>query len=214
VKNQILCPKCRGTGARREEDVTQCPHCGGRGVKVTMHQLAPGFVQQVQSACDACAGTGKIVRHKCQHCQGKKVVNGERTLDVYIERGMPDGHTIEFENQADEHPDKAAGHLLLKIQTLEHVRFKRNGNDLHLDITLPLLESLVGFTRSITHLDGHVVALKKKSVTSPGEVMKVIGEGMPHHNYASKFGDLHVHFAIDFPTSLTNSQKEGFAKLL
>jgi len=215
VKNQILCPKCRGTGARKEEDVQQCPHCQGRGMKVTMHQLAPGFVQQVQSPCDACSGTGKIIRHKCPHCSGKKVVNGERTIDVYIERGMPDGHVIEFENQADEHPDKAAGHVMIKILTVEHLRFRRKDNhDLHIDVQLSLLEALVGFQRSIQHLDGHQVLLKKRTVTSQGEVMRVSGEGMPHHNYASKFGDLHVHFSITFPTALSNAQRDGFAKLL
>jgi len=87
VKNQVLCPKCRGSGARSENDVHQCPSCGGRGIKVTMHQLGPGFVQQVQSQCDVCAGTGKIVKSKCPHCQGKKIVRGEKTIDVYIERG-------------------------------------------------------------------------------------------------------------------------------
>lgn len=45
VKNQILCPKCHGSGARSEDDVTQCTSCGGRGVKITMHSLGPGFMQ-------------------------------------------------------------------------------------------------------------------------------------------------------------------------
>ncbi len=70
---------------------------------------------------------------------------------------------------------------------------------------------MVGFKRSVVHLDGHVVTLKKSTVTSPGEVMRVAGEGMPVHNYASKTGDLFVKFTVDFPTALTPQQKEGAA---
>lgn len=34
--------------------------CNGRGVKVTMRQLGPGMVQQMQSVCPECHGEGKL----------------------------------------------------------------------------------------------------------------------------------------------------------
>jgi len=214
VKNQMLCPKCRGSGARNDNDVVNCNHCNGRGVRVTVHQLAPGFVQQVQSTCDMCGGTGKIVKSKCPHCQGKKVVHGEKTIDVFIERGMVDGETITFENQADEHPDKSAGHIIFKLVTIDHSLFRRKGDDLHYNMHITLLQALVGFEDTIEHLDGHRVPIKKKSVTSPNDILKIQGEGMPLHNYASKSGDLFVQFTVDFPKELTPEQQAGFAKIL
>ena len=48
VKQQHLCSSCRGTGARKESDVVPCNSCGGRGVVIKMHQIGPGFMQQVQ----------------------------------------------------------------------------------------------------------------------------------------------------------------------
>jgi len=214
VKNQVLCSACRGSGARTENDVISCPSCQGRGVKVTMHQLGPGFMQQVQSNCDACSGTGKIVKHKCPLCSGKKVVTGEKTLDVFLERGTPDGDAITFDNAADEHPDKSAGHIIFKIVTLDHPRFVRKGNDLHYSMTISLLEALVGFKKTIEHLDGHIVDVKKKTITSQGDIMKIVDEGMPHHNYASKHGDLFITFSIQFPSQLTSEQQQGFARIL
>lgn len=142
------------------------------------------------------------------------MVKGERTIDVYIERGMADGATIEFENAADEKPDKAAGHIVFKLVTLPHARFRRQNNDLHTEMHISLLEALVGFKRTIESLDGRKVVVKKKTVTSPGDVMRVTGEGMPHHNAASKAGDLHIKFVVDFPQQLSQQQKDGFAKLL
>lgn len=34
IRRQTICPKCRGHGAKQEEDVVQCPACHGQGVKV------------------------------------------------------------------------------------------------------------------------------------------------------------------------------------
>jgi len=214
VKNQILCPKCRGSGARSDNDVVQCHSCDGRGIKITMHQLGPGFMQQVQSTCDVCGGTGKIVKSRCPHCSGKKVVRGDKTIDVYIERGMPDGETIVFDHAADERPDKAAGHIMFKIVTVDHPTFQRKGNDLHYSMHISLLEALVGFSRLVDHLDGHRVTVTKKTITSPGDIMRIQNEGMPHHNYASKMGDLVVQFTVDFPRQLTAAQQQGFASIL
>ena len=36
-----------------------CRTCGGRGIKVTMRQLGPGMVQQMQSVCPECRGEGQ-----------------------------------------------------------------------------------------------------------------------------------------------------------
>ncbi len=66
VKNQVICPKCRGSGAKSENDVQQCHACQGRGVRVQVQQLAPGFVQQFQSqfvpsSCAVVYGTLLII---------------------------------------------------------------------------------------------------------------------------------------------------------
>lgn len=44
--------------------------------------------------CNKCGGKGKIIKHKCKRCSGKKVLRGESELDLYIEKGMPEGYEI------------------------------------------------------------------------------------------------------------------------
>jgi len=48
LNKQGICPKCRGSGAKSAEDVTNCNQCGGSGVKIVRHQLGPGMFQQMQ----------------------------------------------------------------------------------------------------------------------------------------------------------------------
>jgi len=213
-KKQQLCSQCRGSGAKKASDVKTCTGCKGTGMKVKVHQLGPGFVQQMQTTCDECGGKGKIVTSTCPHCGGKKVEPFEDELIVIVERGMRDGQRITFGGQGDETPDTQPGDLHFKIVTTPHKRFSRKGDDLYLQASISLLESLVGFTKSIKHLDGHIVEVSRTEVTKPGFVLTIEEEGMPQHNYPSQKGKLFVEFSVRFPTSLSQEQRDGFKALL
>ena len=41
----------------------RCKVCNGRGVKVTLRQLGPGMVQQMQSICPDCHGEGMVINY-------------------------------------------------------------------------------------------------------------------------------------------------------
>jgi DnaJ-class molecular chaperone len=171
-------------------------------------------MQQVQQPCDKCGGKGKTIKHKCPSCSGAKVVKGGRKLDVLLEAGMADGARIEFEHMADEHPEHAAGHVVFTVRTQPHARFERKGNDLHTVQKISLRESLIGFDRSIPHLDGRLVRLSSKTVTAHGSVERLSKEGMPQHNAQSQRGDLYVRYEVEFPTSLTQEQRQGLQAIL
>jgi len=63
-------------------------------------------------------------------------------------------------------------------------------------------------------LDGRAIKVASQEVTPHGHVVKVKGEGMPHHTVPSQRGDLYVHFEVELPKTLTQSQREGFAEIL
>ena len=75
ISRNVICPKCRGTGAKDGETI-KCKACGGRGVRLVQRQMAPGFVVQMQEACGECGGRGNIPKAPCPHCSGKKVGGG------------------------------------------------------------------------------------------------------------------------------------------
>lgn len=76
---------------------------------------------------------------------------------VYIEKGTPDGHEISFKDAADEYVNVRPGSIRVKIQQVDHPVFERKGNDLKTRIKITLKEALLGFTKEIKHLDGHLV---------------------------------------------------------
>jgi DnaJ-related protein SCJ1 len=91
LSKQVVCSKCRGSGAKSPDHVKDCKRCKGKGVVIVQHQLGPGFVQQMQQECDVCGGKGKIVKAKCQTCSGKRTV-----CSFYGRMGVARGLALAF----------------------------------------------------------------------------------------------------------------------
>jgi len=212
-KKQVLCPKCHGSGAKNADDVTTCNECKGSGIKIVTQQLGPGFVTQSQRTCDKCNGKGKTVKSVCPFCKGTKVSTDDDFFVVTVQEGMPNGHSITFENQADENPDETPGDVVFKIETLPHATFERDNDHLKTSMSITLLEALVGFSKNLTQLDGRQVLVSKSDITKPGDVLKIEHEGMPIYNSAEA-GDLFVKFSFIMPKTLTQEQKDSLRSLL
>jgi DnaJ-class molecular chaperone len=75
-----------------------------------------------------------------------------------------------LEGEADQQVGYIPGDIYLRLFTKEHNQFKRiNNNDLETSITISLRDSLLGFTRNITLLDGSIFTLERLDViTKPG----------------------------------------------
>ncbi|KAK5941355.1 DnaJ- protein scj1 [Knufia obscura] len=241
LEKQQICDTCEGSGSA-DGHVETCSRCNGRGMIIQKHMLAPGMFQQVQSHCDVCGGQGKTIKKPCKTCGGAKVVRGRIDLVADVEPGMPRGHRIVFENEADEHPDYVAGNLNVvvdelaaKIDTSESDEarrsrndgafFRRKGPDLYWKEVLSLREAWMGgWTRNLTHLDGHVVPLSRGrgEVVQPGQVESVAGEGIPswqeghvheHDEHHESHGKLHVEYVVVLPDQMESGMEKEFWSL-
>ena len=66
--------------------MTTCKKCKGSGIHATFRPIGPGMVQQMQSQCDDCGGTGDFIREKdrCKKCKGKRLIEKEHKLEVCV----------------------------------------------------------------------------------------------------------------------------------
>ncbi|KAI6669741.1 hypothetical protein NL676_004626 [Syzygium grande] len=217
LSRNVLCSKCNGKGSKSGASMT-CPGCQGTGVKVTIRQLGPSMIQQMQQHCNDCKGTGETINDKdrCPQCKGDKVVPEKKVLEVVVEKGMQNGQKITFPGEADEAPDTVTGDIVFILQQKEHPKFKRKGEDLFVEHTLSLTEALCGFQFVLTHLDGRQLLIK----SNPGEVVKpdsfkaINDEGMPMYQRPFMKGKLYIHFTVDFPESLSPEQLEALQRVL
>lgn len=101
--NLFLVLLCFSKGSKSGASM-KCSGCQGSGMKVTIRQLGPGMIQQMQHPCNECKGTGETINDKdrCPQCKGEKVVQEKKVLDVHVEKGMQNGQKITFPGEADE----------------------------------------------------------------------------------------------------------------
>ncbi|KAL7226912.1 hypothetical protein ACSBR1_021892 [Camellia fascicularis] len=163
-------------------------------------QIGPGMFQQ-------------MTEQVCEQCPNVKYEREGYFVTVDIEKGMQDGQEVVFYEDGEPVIDGEAGDLKFRIRTAPHDRFRREGNDLHTTVTITLVQALVGFEKTIKHLDEHLVDISTKGITKPKEVKKFKGQGMPLH-FSTKKGDLYVAFEVLFPTSLTEDQKTKIKAIL
>ncbi|KAI8803648.1 hypothetical protein BJ742DRAFT_828333 [Cladochytrium replicatum] len=214
MNKQVICPLCRGSGAKSENDVHKCSSCNGSGVRIVRQQLGPGIFQQMQTTCDVCGGRGKVVKSTCPSCKGHKVKRGSHPITISIERGMADGSELRFEREGDQSPDHSPGDVVFTVVTEPHSTFQRNGDNLYMSRAIGLKEALLGVKWKLEHLDANVVEIVREGVTQPGFVQTVAGQGMPKHDDPSERGNLFVEYIVALPQKLTKDQSKGFEKLL
>lgn len=229
VEKQQICEECEGTGSA-DGDVAVCSQCGGHGMVVQKHMLAPGIFQQLQTGCDKCGGQGKTIKKPCNVCGGSRVVRRLSSYTLTVEKGISRGARITYENEADASPDHVAGDLIVQLEELDATIgvsdeervdgsfFRRKGNELFWKEVLSLREAWMGdWTRNLTHLDGHSVQLHREKgiVTQPNTVDIIEGEGMPlifedQERSGRGFGDLHVEFVVVLPDQMDKSMEKDF----
>ncbi|CAI7632341.1 unnamed protein product [Penicillium glandicola] len=217
VKN-IICGHCKGKGGKEKATAKTCSTCGGHGHKEVLQRMGQ-FVTQQTVVCTTCNGEGSYFapKDKCKKCKGTRTTEAKKILEIYIPRGAREGDRIVLEGEADQVPDQEPGDIIFKIIEEEHPVFTRAGSDLRATIDITLAESLTGFSRVvIKHLDGRGIELKHPltagAILSPGQVLKVPGEGMPMKRTDAR-GDLYLVVDVKFPDNKWNPTSEMLEKL-
>lgn len=204
LSRNVLCTKCKGKGSKSGAS-GRCPGCQGSGMKVSIRQLGPGMIQQMQHVCPDCRGSGETIsdKDKCGHCKGNKVIQEKKVLEVHVEKGMLHGQKIVFQGEADEAPDTVTGDIVFVLQLKEHPKFKRKADDLYVEHTLSLTEAVCGFQFPLTHLDGRQLLIKSSpgEIVKPGQYKAINDEGMPQYQRPFMKGRLYIHFNVEFPDS-------------
>lgn len=175
--------------------------CNCRQEMVT-RQLGPGRFQMLQ-------------QNVCDECPNHVLVNEEKLLEFEVEQGMRDGQEERFVAEGEPHADGEPGDLKIRIKTAPHSVFERRGDDLYTNMTISLLDALVGFQCQLSHLDGHKVLIKRDKITWPGARMRKPGEGMPNYENNNLKGTLLITFDVDFPKGeLSEQQREMIKNVL
>jgi DnaJ family protein A protein 2 len=212
LSRTVLCPDCDGKGGK---NVKSCQQCCGRGRVLIQKQMGP-IIQRFESTCRNCNGSGELIAPSdcCIKCHGRKTIHERKILHLNIPPGSNHGDTIVFEGEGDQEVGYLPGDVVVTIEAKKHDLFKRIGNDLYHKVKIDLLTALAGGSFPVHHLNGKWL----KVVIVPGEIVKpnslkvVEGYGMPKNRQPNSFGNLVIHFDVEFPKA-SEMTKDNFEAL-
>ncbi|HEV8339277.1 MAG TPA: DnaJ C-terminal domain-containing protein [bacterium] len=172
---------------------------GGRmSVEELMGQAAPA------SAEASLEVTLEEVFHGAQKPVTLQVNGTSRRLDITIPKGVRSGQRIRLPGALD------GGDLYLTVQVLPHPRFARQGDDVTVEVRVPLADAMLGAEIQVPTLEGGV------SMTIPpesqnGRTFRLRGLGMPRPDGTR--GDQLVRIKVILPAKLTSDERKFFQEM-
>jgi curved DNA-binding protein len=142
----------------------------------------------------------------------RTLVRGGRRIRATIPPGAANGTRIRLAGLGAPGATGRAGSLYLVISVLEDEAFRRDGDDLHIEVPLDLYTAVLGGDVSVPTMEGEV-RLRVPAGTQSGQVFRLRGRGMPRLRNANQFGDLYAKTMIQIPTKLSLEERGLFNQL-
>lgn len=206
VTREENCEECGGTGAKKGTSPTTCPTCKGTGQVQSFINTPIGRVSNVR-VCDACHGSGKIIKDPCPKCNGRGRVRRNRKISIKIPAGIDNGMQIPLRRQGE--PGLRGGEngdLYIFVTVRPHKLFTRENYDLYCDVTVSFTQAALGGEIDVPTLNG-MTKYSLPEGTQPGAVVRLRGQGIQNLRGAGK-GDLYIKINVEIPRRLTEKQKE------
>jgi molecular chaperone DnaJ len=204
VERKELCATCKGEGIKPGSRRKTCTTCGGQG-KV---RRAQGFFTMV-TECPACHGEGEIAENLCTDCKGTGLKTNRKKIEVKIPAGVRDNSYLTIRGEGNTGMRGGNnGDLYVVINLNEHEIFRRNEDELIVDLPITIGQAVMGDEIEIPGLYD-----TQKIKIPPGaqneDVITLKSQGFPHFEAYGK-GDMHVVIKIITPKNPNSRLKEIF----
>ncbi|CAH2350104.1 protein Sis1p [[Candida] railenensis] len=134
----------------------------------------------------------------------------QQIIEITIKPGWKAGTKVNFAGTGDYQAEcQARQTIKFIIEEKPDPRFKRDGNNLIMNVPLTFKESLCGFEKEVTTIDGKRINLHRSNPVQPNTSTTYPGLGMPISKSPGSRGDLEIIFKVDYPLSLTPDQKKA-----
>ncbi len=141
---------------------------------------------------------GGNTRITLQKSHDQTGATSNETIDVKVPAGVDDGSRIRLTGKGDQGSQGGpSGDLYIEIRVQPHPYFKREGDNLRVELPVKVSEALKGASVAVPTPEGNV-QLKVPAGTKSGQVLRLKGKGA--QNLKTKaHGDLYVNIRVQVP---------------
>jgi molecular chaperone DnaJ len=202
ISTLVNCSDCGGSGAFSPSDIKTCSTCKGAG---QLHQ-SRGFFS-MSTTCPHCHGSGTVISKACGGCHGAGKIKKKQNVKITIPAGIDNGMRIKMSGYGDAGENGGPpGDLYVYITVTGHEVFKREGDDLILELPISFTEAALGCKKDIPTLDTASYRLTIPEGTQSGKILRVRSLGFPNVHGNTK-GDMLIHVKVETPINLSAEQK-------
>ncbi len=171
ISRQETCETCHGTGTSGK-NVAVCPECDGTG---TITQMAGAM--KFNLPCQRCEGTGRL-KNACPTCRGEGVISRPDSVEVRIPAGVSSGSRLRVAGKGNAGvAGGPPGDLYITIRVEEHPFFKRDGDNISVEVPLTVTEAGLGAKIEVPTIDGRAL-LKIPQGTQNGQKFRLREKGV------------------------------------
>lgn len=206
-----VCSNCHGSGAQSPRDLETCSRCRGSGrVRVVQQSL---FGQTTtERSCPDCNGVGKKIKNRCSKCNGTGYEKVKENYDLKIPQGI--GNNRQLRLQGKGQPGRFGGEcgdLYIEIAVESSNTFKREGNNIHIELPISPLDAILGAEVEVPTVYG-IEKITIPAGAQTGDTIKIKNRGFKNV-MSDAYGDQIVHLVVKIPTSLTREEKNIYESL-
>ncbi len=200
ITRQEMCTVCGGTGTRSGAN-TVCPECNGSG---TVNQVAGAM--RFSLSCPKCEGTGRL-RNTCSNCGGDGRISTTETVEVRIPPGAQQGSRLRVAGKGNAGTMGApSGDLYITVRVEPHPLFRRQGDDIEINVPVRIDEAGLGAKIEVPTIDGRAL-LKIPPGTQNGQKFRLREKGVANSR-TNKRGDQIVEVQVVAPVVQDERTKE------
>lgn len=176
---------------------------GGRGGGPRRPQVGRDIEQQIDIPFDFAVQGGalKVKQHD----------GSGQTIEIKIPKGIAHGAKLRVRGKGQAGPHNAGpGDLILQIHIAAHPYFRRQGNDLFIDVPISVVEAVCGTSIDVPTLTG-IATVTIPPGTAGGRKLRLKGAGV--EDARGRRGDLFTVITVDVPPDLSAADLRSFQEL-
>jgi molecular chaperone DnaJ len=206
VERLSPCRACAATGSRPGASASPCSHCAGTGAIWTERGT------MAAQACPACGGAGERISDPCPECRGRGVRPETAAVAVAIPAGVDTGAQVRVSGEGHAGPyGGPRGDLIVVTRVHEDVAFTRRGDNLCIDLTISVVEAVLGARARVTMLEGAGDIVVPPG-TQAGQILRLRGRGLPRLSGEGR-GDLCVTVLVAIPRGIDARTQDLFREI-
>jgi molecular chaperone DnaJ len=157
---------------------------------------------------EAALGTEKVISFLRQN-RGKEE---SAKISVKVPAGIKEGQRLKLSGEGDTGPQGGQpGDLFVIVQIEDHPLFRREHDDVLIEVPLSFTHAILGTTIELPTLTGQV-ALKIPPGTHTGQLFRLKSKGIPKSRF-SDGGDMIVKVIVDTPQTISSKDRELIEEL-